>query len=96
MLALGTPERAYLDAYLVSETGPEDALAAVSRLRSDGLRVDFDVEGRSVKAQFRTAGRIEAPVVLVWKGEGVPVDVQTGEERSQIPLEEVSSWFSNR
>jgi histidyl-tRNA synthetase len=96
MLALGNPDRPYLDAYLVSETGPEDALAAVSRLRADGLRVDFDVEGRSVKAQFRTAGRIEAPVVLVWKGENMPVDVQTGEERVQLPLEEVSSWFSNR
>jgi histidyl-tRNA synthetase len=96
LLALGNPERAYLDAYLISETGPEDALVAVSRLRSDGLRVDFDVEGRSVKAQFRTAGRIEAPVVLVWKGEGRPVDVQTGEERAQLSLEEVSSWISNR
>jgi histidyl-tRNA synthetase len=96
MLALGNPDRTYLDAYLVSETGPEDALVAVSRLRADGLRVDFDVEGRSVKAQFRTAGRLEVPVVLVWKGAGMPVDVQTGEERTQLPLEEVSSWISNR
>ncbi|HUG07505.1 MAG TPA: histidine--tRNA ligase [Acidimicrobiia bacterium] len=96
MLALGNPERPYLDAYLVSETGPEDALRAVSRLRADGIRVDFDAEGRSVKAQFRTAGRLEVPVVLVWRGDGEPVDVQTEEERAQLPLEEVSVWFSKR
>lgn len=96
MLALGNPERPYLDAYLVSETGPEDALRVVSRLRADGIRVDFDAEGRSVKAQFRTAGRLEVPVVLVWRGDGEPVDVQTEEEREQLPLEEVSVWFSKR
>ncbi|MGD2060705.1 MAG: histidine--tRNA ligase [Acidimicrobiia bacterium] len=93
MLALGEPESAYLDAYLVSETGPEEALAVASRLRVEGLRVDFDVDGRSVKAQFRTAGRLEVPVVLVWRGEGLPVDVQTQDERTELPLEEVSNWF---
>lgn len=96
MLALGNPERPYLDAYLVSETGPEDALGAISRLRADGIRVDFDAEGRSVKAQFRTAGRLEVPVVLVWRGDGEPVDVQTAEGRAQLPLEEVSVWLSKR
>ena len=94
MLALGHPERVHLDAYLVSETGPEDALQVASRLRNDGLRVDFDSEGRSVKAQFRTAGRLEVPVVLVWRGEGSPVDIQTESERVQLPLEEVSLWFA--
>ncbi len=93
MLALGEPESTYLDAYLVSEAGPGQALAAASRLRRDGVRVDFDVEGRSVKAQFRTAGRLGVPVVLVWRGEGLPVDVQTQDERTELPLEEVSNWF---
>ncbi len=93
MLALGDPERPYLDAYLVSETGEADALEVASRLRSEGVRVDFDTEGRSVKAQFRTARRLEVPVVLVWKGEGIPVDVQTADERTELPLQEVSSWI---
>lgn len=96
MLALGDPQRPYLDAYLVSETGPEDALRVASALRAEGLRVDFDAEGRSVKAQFRTAGRLEVPVVLVWRGDGDPVEIRTEDERAQLPLEEVSSWFSNR
>jgi histidyl-tRNA synthetase len=96
MLALGQPKRPYLDAYLVSETGPEDALGVVSTLRNEGIRVDFDVDGRSVKAQFRSAARLEAPVVLVWKGEGRPVDVQAEGERTELPIREVSGWFTSR
>lgn len=93
MLALGEPVRAYLDAYLVSETGPEDALRIASRLRREGVRVDFDSEGRSVKAQFRAARRLEVPAVLVWRGDGQLVDVQTENERAELPLQEVSNWF---
>jgi histidyl-tRNA synthetase len=96
MLALGNPQRPYLDAYLVSETGPEDAIRVTSTLRGDGIRVDFDVDGRSVKAQFRTASRLEVPVILVWKGEGLPVDVQTEGERAEMTLREVSRWFSSK
>jgi histidyl-tRNA synthetase len=94
MLALGDPVRPHLDAYLVSETGPEEALRVASLLREAGIRVDFDVDGRSVKAQFRTARRLAAPVIVVWRGEGRLVDVQTESERAELPLEEVSSWFS--
>ena len=93
MLALGDPERAYLDAYLVSETGPEEALRVASQLRREGVRVDLDTEGRSVKAQFRTARRLQVPVVLVWRGDGHLVDVQTESERAELPLQEVSNWF---
>ncbi len=93
MLSVGQEIDTPLDAYLVSETGPADALIAASSLRRDGLRVDFDTEGRSVKAQFRTASRAGAPVVLVWRGDGQPVDIQTRDGRAERPLEEVSSWF---
>lgn len=94
MLSVGEELEPHIDAYLVSETGPADGLRVASRLRRDGLRVDFDTEGRSVKAQFRTAGRLDAPVVLVWKGEGEPVDIQTRDGRAQRPVEEVSNWFN--
>ena len=93
ILALGDPERVHLDAYLVSETGPEEALVVASKLRADGVRVDFDADGRSVKAQFRAARRLEAPVVLVWRGEDLPIDVQTSSERRELPFQEVSSWL---
>lgn len=95
MLALGDPERGHLDAYLVSETGPAEALVVASRLRDEGVRVDLDPDGRSVKAQFRTARRLEVPVILVWRGDGRLVDVQTDSERAELPLEEVSRWFSS-
>ena len=96
VLALGDPEAGYLDAYLVSETGPEEALVIASGLRAQGIRVDFDAEGRSVKAQFRAARRLEAPVTLVWKGDREDVDVQTDRERVQLPLEEVPGWFTGK
>jgi len=96
MLALGELQLPHLDVYLVSETGPLDALRVASNLRDEGISVDFDVDGRSVKAQFRTARRLEVPVILVWKGEGQPLDVQTEGERATLPLREVSTWFNSR
>jgi histidyl-tRNA synthetase len=92
-LAVDEADRTYLDAYLVSETGPEEALWVASRLRRDGIKVDFDSEGRSVKAQFRAARRINAAITLVWKGKGEPIDVQTNTGRWDVALEEVSDWL---
>ena len=93
MLALGDPVRTYLDAFLVSETGPEEALQVASRLRTEGVRIELDTDGRSIKAQFRMARRLEVPVIVVWKGDGEPVGVQTHDERHTMALEEVSNWF---
>jgi len=97
-IVLSTPNKpsAHLDAYLVSETGPSDALRVASQLRQDGLAIDFDTEARSVKAQFRNARRLSASVILVWKGDGQAVDIQTAEERVEAPLQEVSNWFRSQ
>lgn len=95
-LSVGETGHPYLDAYLVSETGPKEAIGVASKLRSDGLNVDFDTEGRSVKAQFRTARRTGAEVILVWRGVGELVDVQTADGRHEAQLEEVSSWLMTR
>lgn len=85
-----------LDAYLISEKGPDQALGIASGLRQEGVRLDFDSEGRSVKAQFKAAARANAPVILVWKGDEEEVDVQTHDDRRQLPLEEVSTWLRGR
>ena len=85
-----------LDIYLVSESTPGEALAAASKLRKSGLRVDFDTEGRSVKAQFRSARRAEAPLIVVLREAGEPVDVQTQDGRQEMALEEVANWFRSR
>ena len=96
MLSMGDPDSSHLDAYLVSETGSRDGLAVASRLRADGLRIDFDTEGRSVKAQFRSARRIGVPAILVWKGEGQLMDIQRDDGRTEAPLEEVARWFTEQ
>lgn len=97
ILALGEPRQRHLDVYVVSETGPGDALKVASRLRDDGLRVDFDADGRSVKAQFRAARRMDATAVAVWKGpDEASVDVQTEGERAELALEEVAGWLEER
>jgi len=85
-----------VDVYLVSETTPADALVAASRLREKGLRVDFDTEGRSVKAQFKAASRSEARAVVVLRAGGALVDARVGEERGDVPLPELASWLMGR
>ena len=69
--------------------------AAASQLRQAGLRIDFDAEGRSVKAQFRTARRLEVPVILVLKEDG-SVDAQTEGERQTLQVDEVPAWMEGR
>jgi histidyl-tRNA synthetase len=93
ILALDSVRRRHLDAFLVSETGAQDGLRVASRLRAEGVRIDLDLDGRSVKAQFRAARRLDVPVIVVWKGDGHLVDVQTDTERAELPLQEVSNWL---
>jgi histidyl-tRNA synthetase len=84
-----------VDVYVVSETNPGDALIAASLLREDGLKVDFDTEGRSVKAQFRAASRSGARAIVV-VGEQPLADARVREERQELPIEEVPAWLEDR
>ena len=83
-----------IDVYLVSESSSGEALLAASALRRDGLRVEFDTEGRSVKAQFRSAGRSGARALVVI-GEGA-VEVRLDEEKAQMEIDEVAGWIRER
>jgi len=85
-----------VDVYLVSESGPGEALVAASTLRRAGLRVDLDTEGRSVKAQFRTAGRSRARALVVLPVGGGDVDVRIDEERTRMPPQDVAAWLKGR
>ena len=85
-----------VDVYLVSESGPIEALIAASTLRRDGLRVDLDTEGRKVEAQFKAASRLEARAVVVLPEGGGEVDVRVGEERSRMPIASVAKWLEER
>jgi histidyl-tRNA synthetase len=100
VLALGQlVEGVALDAFVVvaNEEMQTEATRFVSDLRAEGFRVDHDVDGRSVKAQFRIASRRDAPKVLVvgdeWRRGAVTVrDMATGDQR-EVPVEEVSEWI---
>jgi histidyl-tRNA synthetase len=83
-----------IDVYLVSESSSGDALLAASTLRRDGLRVEFDTEGRSVKAQFRAAGRSGARALVII-GDGA-VEVRLDEEKVQMGIDEVAGWIRAR
>lgn len=91
-----------LDAYVVavSESRREAALNLVSALRTQDLRVDAPSTWRSVKAQFRAADRIGAPMAIVvgdeWDQGLVTVrDLVTGEQEI-IDSGEVAAWLKRR
>jgi histidyl-tRNA synthetase len=95
VLASGLTPASDVGVYVVSETNPVDALIAASRLREEGLKVDFDSEGRSVKAQFRTASKSGARAVVV-VGDQPTADARVGDEREELSLEEVAAWLEDR
>lgn len=97
VIALGSePESAGLDIYVISESSPEDVLSLVSDLRQSGFAVGCDLEGRSVKAQFKSAGRSEAPTTVIFHGADRDVSIRIGEDRFELPIGEVSEWLIER
>jgi histidyl-tRNA synthetase len=84
-----------VDVYVVSETTPVEGLVAASVLRGQGLRVDFETEGKSVKAQFKSVSRLGARAVVVVKG-GDAVEARVGEERQELSLTEAGAWIRER
>ena len=85
-----------VDVYLVSESGPAEALIAASTLRRDGLRVELDTEGRKVEAQFKSASRLEARAIVVLPAGGDDVEVRIDSERAGMPLASVAKWLEGR
>ncbi len=96
ILALPGSPGPNLDLYVVTEVAPDETMPAVSALRAAGLNVDFDVEGRSTKAQFRTAGNSGAAATMIFHGEGMDVSIRINDERQAMPLEEVAGWLGNQ
>ena len=78
----------------------EAALGLVASLRRAGLRVDIDLGGRSVKAQFRVAGRRQTATVAVvgseWDEGVVTMRRMAGGEEQRISIEEVPTWARAR
>jgi histidyl-tRNA synthetase len=79
----------------------EDARQWVARLRSGGMRVEWDpTSGRSLRGQFKAADRSGAAAVAVvgeeWEGGEVTVKRLVTGEGARIPIEEVAGWLTNR
>ena len=97
ILATGREPLPEVDVFLVSEASAADALIVASRLRREGIRVDLDGEGRSIKAQFRSASRSQAPVIVVLRSLSEPLEVRTEDGVGPgLPIEDLAGWWKGR
>jgi histidyl-tRNA synthetase len=86
-----------LDAFVVDDAGGESARDLTAALRRAGLRADRSFDGRSLKAQLRSADRSGARVAVIIRGEEVAAGTATvrplrgtGEQRT-VPLVELAA-----
>ena len=91
-----TGHRSPIDVFVVSEKDAGSVFRIVSDLRESGFATEFDVEGKSTKSQFKAAARSGAPVTVIFHGPGEDVSVRDGEERHEMPIEEVAKWLTER
>jgi histidyl-tRNA synthetase len=96
VLALDAAVEPALDIFVISETGPDELVLLVSELRVLGFAVDYDLEGKSTKAQFKAAARAGAPTTIIYHGPNQDVSVRIEDERHEVPLQEVALWLTNR
>jgi histidyl-tRNA synthetase len=87
----------------VAVTGPErraQGLDLLAGLRDAGLRADTDLADRSLKAQFRAAGKRRAAFVAIvgdeWDEGQVTVRDMAAAADHRISIEEVAPWVSAR
>ncbi|MBU1226624.1 MAG: histidine--tRNA ligase [Actinobacteria bacterium] len=78
----------------------EDAIGLVAALRDAGLWSEMDLGDRSLKAQFKVAGRRGSRLVAVvgdeWSEGLVTVRRMSDGEERPVAIEEVASWATNR
>lgn len=92
ILASADQSNAGVDVYLVGEggTSPTDLMEWAAPLRQTGLRVGFELDRRSVKAQFRAATRADAKYVGVVNGERV--EMRQGRHRQELNRHHLADW----
>lgn len=92
ILAAPSGEESALDVFLVgeSEIAATDLMEWAGPLRRSGLRVGFELDPRSVKAQFRAATRSRARYVGVVSG--VRVEMREGRSRETLSRESLGEW----
>jgi histidyl-tRNA synthetase len=76
------------------------AIEFVGTLRDNGVWAEMDLGGRSLKAQFKVAGRRAATFVAVvgdeWGAGEVTVRRMSDGEEQLVAIEEVPSWVASR
>ena len=102
VLAMPEPEEPGPDVFVVA-AGPErrgGALDLVGRLRDAGLWSEMDLGDRSLKAQFKVAGRRRARYVAVvgdeWADGEVTMRRMSDGEEQRVAIEEVAAWPTGR
>lgn len=83
---------------LLGEKAVDKALPMVNMLRLDGINVEWDYEGRSLKAQMRRAGKLNARTVVIIgeeemkKGIAVVRNMRT-KEQEEVRIEDLPRHF---
>ncbi len=91
------------DVYLVGlgDSASAWAITAAQGLREDGVRVAFDLSGRSLKAQMRDANRLQARYVVIVgadelaSGKANIKNMEAGEQE-EIALNQVSNYINKQ
>ncbi|HEY7703607.1 MAG TPA: histidine--tRNA ligase [Acidimicrobiia bacterium] len=90
ILASGRTPGATVGIFLVGDgVRVGELMGLASELRGAGATVDFDPDERSIKAQFRAAGRSGASMILVLRPEGI--EVRRAGTSTNLSREEVVS-----
>jgi histidyl-tRNA synthetase len=95
---IAAPEESVPDAYICSigEKASLEAAVLATNLRATGLFVEFDYEGRSLKAQMKQANKIHVRFALIIGDDELASgiarvrDMSTGEE-TNVPLADLSA-----
>lgn len=92
-----------LDCYLISvgEKADQQAMKVLHDLRDRGIRCDRDYQGRKMKAQFKTADRLQAKYVLVLGEEELDKQVisvknMKTKEQTEIRMTELADNLYNQ
>ena len=95
LLAVSDRSPSPLDVFLVAERGvsPTDLMSWATPLREGGVRVGFEPDSRSVKAQFRAATRSRARYVGVVNGRRI--EMREGRQRRELAREHLGQWAAD-
>jgi histidyl-tRNA synthetase len=92
-----------LDCYIVAigENAEKEAVRIAHQLRTNGIQVDKDYQGRKIKAQFKSADRLQAKYVLVLgenelEKKAINVRVMETGDQVEVPIAELVQYMNEK